>query len=193
MRALESEGVNDVYASGIFRWWHLSRPSPELVAAEDDGWLGTPGVVIDLGCGLGTEVRYLASKGWTALGLDLSTRALTNAAARGTEAWFVRADALVAPVRDRTVDLVLDRGCFHYLAAELRPAYAAEAARVLRPGGRLFLRACLNAAGERNDIEVGTLRGVFEGWGVSCIAEAQLASDTRLMPALLCRLQTPTI
>lgn len=71
--------MSDDYASGTFRWWHLSKPSPELIAAEGEGWLGTPGTVVDFGCGLGTEVHYLAYKGWRALGLDLSTQALRNA------------------------------------------------------------------------------------------------------------------
>lgn len=56
--------MSDDYASGTFRWWHLSKPSPELIAAEGEGWLGTPGTVVDFGCGLGTEVHYLAYKGW---------------------------------------------------------------------------------------------------------------------------------
>jgi hypothetical protein len=45
----------DSYLDGTFRWWHLSAPSPELTAAEADGWLGQPGRPLDAGCGPGTE------------------------------------------------------------------------------------------------------------------------------------------
>jgi hypothetical protein len=30
--------MTDHYADGTCRWWHLSRPSPELLAALGDGW-----------------------------------------------------------------------------------------------------------------------------------------------------------
>jgi hypothetical protein len=66
--------VTDPYLDGVYRWWHLSTPSPELVAAEADGWLGAPGAVVDIGCGLGTEIAYLAAKGCQAVGIDLSVR-----------------------------------------------------------------------------------------------------------------------
>jgi len=35
--------VADEYASGDYRNWHLSVPSPELTAAIDDGWLSMRG------------------------------------------------------------------------------------------------------------------------------------------------------
>jgi hypothetical protein len=35
--------VADEYASGDYRYWHLSVPSPELTAAIDDGWLSVRG------------------------------------------------------------------------------------------------------------------------------------------------------
>jgi hypothetical protein len=46
---------------GVYRWWHLSEPSPELLAAVSDGWLTGKGTAIDIGCGLGIEAAYLAS------------------------------------------------------------------------------------------------------------------------------------
>lgn len=60
-------------ADGVYRWWHLSVPSPELIEAEADGWLGEAGTAVDIGCGLGTEIAHLAAKGWE---VDLSEAAL---------------------------------------------------------------------------------------------------------------------
>jgi hypothetical protein len=102
-----------------------------------------------------------------------------------------RADVLFAPLQDHSVDLVLDRGCFHYLAAGRRPAYSAEAARVLRPRRPLLLRACLSSAGQRNDIDAAALQVAFTGWGLDRLTEAHVPSDTRQMPSLLCRLISP--
>ena len=48
--------MSDHYADGTYRWWHLSTPSPELVQAVADGWLSGPGRVLDVGCGMGSEV-----------------------------------------------------------------------------------------------------------------------------------------
>lgn len=58
---------------------------------------------------------------------------------------FVRGDVLALPFAAGVFDVALDRGCFHYLSPARWPDYAAEAQRVLRPGGRMLLRACLTS------------------------------------------------
>jgi hypothetical protein len=35
--------MDDPYRDGSFRWWHLDRPSPELLEAHDDGCSRLPG------------------------------------------------------------------------------------------------------------------------------------------------------
>ncbi|HTX26967.1 MAG TPA: methyltransferase domain-containing protein [Streptosporangiaceae bacterium] len=183
--------MDDPYADGTFRWWHLERPSPELLAAEADGWLGPAGVAVDLGCGLGAEAGYLAAAGWRAVGVDLSAPALLAAARARDGARFARADVLRLPLREHSADVLLDRGCFHYLAAADRDAYAAQARRALRPGGRLLLRACRTAAGVANDIEPGLIERVFAGWRLDQIAVQDIPSQTRRMPAVVARLRQP--
>lgn len=176
--------LQDPYASGTCRWWHRSEPSPELIAAEAAGLIGEHGVVVDLGCGLGTEVGYLASKGWRGLGVDLSGAALTRARTGEHAASFARADVTSLPLAAGSVDLLIDRGCFHYLGAGGRVAYAREAGRVLRARGRLFLRMCLNSAGKPNGLGEHTIRETFGGWQLADMRRVPLASDTRTMPAL---------
>ena len=158
--------MSDPYVTGVHRWWHLDSPSPELLAAEAAGELGPPGVAVDLGCGLGTEAGDLAGRGWRCLGLDLSEPALGQAAAAHPGAAFARADATALPAGTATVDLLLDRGCFHYLDAAGRDSYASQAARVLRPGGRLLLRMCLASAGQPNGLSETTIRTAFAGWEI---------------------------
>jgi len=51
--------VTDPYLDHVYRWWHLSVPSPELIEAEAESWLGAPGTAVDIGCGAGTELAYL--------------------------------------------------------------------------------------------------------------------------------------
>jgi SAM-dependent methyltransferase len=87
--------------------------------------------------------------------------------------------------------LLLDRGCFHYLPPDGRDGYAAEARRVLRPGGRFLLRACRTAAGVANDLSVPVIERVFAGWSIESITPEDIVSDTRRMPSLTVRLVRP--
>lgn len=81
-----------------------------------------------------------------------------------------------------------DRGCFQYLAARDRAGYAAELRRVLRPGGKLLLRASLRAAGVRNDIHENVILGTFSAWRIERMQGAEIPSDTRTLEVLLARM-----
>ncbi len=190
-RAVTPRELEDAYRSDLFRWWHLSRASPELELALAEHWLAAPSRVLDLGCGLGTEVAALGASGFAAVGVDAARTALVLGRGRSAGRVFVRADVRRLPFLDGAFDAALDRGCFHYLRAEDRPLYQREARRVLKPGGRLLLRACLRSAGVRNDLDEDVLRAVFRGWTLERLERQDLPSDTRTMPALVARLRAP--
>lgn len=184
--------LDQQYKTDTYRVWHFSTLSPELLAALEDGWLEPPGRALDLGCGLGTELAQLARRGVPlTVGVDRSAVALRRARDRHPAVRFVRADVTELPFRGRSFDLALDRGCFHYLPAGLRRRYAAEVLRVLRPGGRFLLRACLYAQGVRNDVTEPLIRRVFADWRVVSVERAAIPSDTRQMIALVTRLERP--
>jgi SAM-dependent methyltransferase len=182
--------VTDHYADRTYRWWHLSGPSPELLQALADSWLPPGGCALDIGCGLGTEAGYLHRLGWRVVGVDLSPVAVAAAAQRNPGPCYLQADLLRLPLRSSTFDTGLDRGCFHYLAPEDRLGYAAELRRVLRPGGKLLLRASLRAAGVRNDIDEQVILAVFAQWRVERLQRTEIPSDTRSLDVLLARLTT---
>ncbi len=122
--------------------WDTGEPLPELVSLVESGRLA-PGRAIDLGCGTGTNVIYLAQHGFDAVGVDIASRAIAKAR-RKAEAAGVRARFLVADVTDLPPDLglfdfALDVGCFHSLKEDDRPAYVRSLARVLKPGGMYLL------------------------------------------------------
>ena len=184
--------LDQQYETDIHRFWHLSTPPPELLSALEDGWLGVPQRVLDLGCGLGSELAHLAQRGVAlTVGIDRSIAALQRARRLHPAVAFVQADVLGLPFAQAGFDVVLDRGCFHYLRAADRPRYAAEVRRVLRPGGRFLLRACLYAQGIRNDLTEPLLRQIFNGWRIVSLQQAQIPSDTRQMVALVTRLERP--
>ncbi|MGH9170298.1 MAG: class I SAM-dependent methyltransferase [Acidimicrobiales bacterium] len=186
-KALET----DHYADGTYRWWHLSDPSPELLHALADGWLPASGHGLDVGCGLGTEGAHLHRIGWSAVGVDLSPVALACAAQVNPGPSYLRADLLCLPLRSSSFEAALDRGCFHYLAPEDRVGYADELSRVLRPGGKLLLRASLRAAGIRNDIDDRVILATFAAWRLDHMQRAKIPSDSRTLEVLLVRLTSP--
>ena len=83
----------------------------------------------------------------------------------------------------------LDRGCLHYLPRDARSRYATEIDRVLRPGGRFLLRACLREAGISNDLDETALRSIFVGWRVRSIVSEEIPTDDRMMQAIVARLE----
>jgi SAM-dependent methyltransferase len=175
-------GVTDHYADGTYRWWHLSRPSPELLQALADSWLPPSGLALDAGCGLGTEAGHLYQLEWRLVGVDLSPTALAAAARCHQGPSYLQADLLRLPLRSSVFDACLDRGCFHYLPASYRARYAAELRRVLRPGGKLLLRASLRAAGVRNDIDEDVILTTFaHGEWNTCSARRSRATPVRSM------------
>jgi demethylmenaquinone methyltransferase/2-methoxy-6-polyprenyl-1,4-benzoquinol methylase len=91
-------------------------------------------LVLDLAAGTGDLCRDLQAAGHRPVGVDLSYGML--AAAR-TDAPLVQADALRLPVADGIADGVT---CGFALRNFVDlPAFAAELARVVRPGGRIAL------------------------------------------------------
>jgi len=129
------------YRSGTPRW-DSPEPQPELAELARGR---PPGRVLDLGCGTGSDVLYLASLGWEAIGVDFAPRAIeiarSRAAASGSSAAFIVGD--VTRLREAGVDgrfdLVLDVGCYHGIPAGRRDAYRAGVAAVTEPGGDLYL------------------------------------------------------
>jgi SAM-dependent methyltransferase len=114
--------------------------------------------------------------------------ALITATAQNPGPAYLRADLRQTPLRSSSIDVCLDRGCFQYLAARDRAGYAAELRRVLRPGGKLLLRASLRAAGVRNDINENVILGTFSAWRIEQVQRAEIPSDTRTLEVLLARM-----
>ncbi len=122
--------------------WDTGIPAPELVRAIANR---PPGRALDLGCGTGTNVRYLAEHGWQATGLDFAPSAIARARRRLRP---LAADLRVADVTrlgdqdfSGPFDLALDMGCFHSLTAEGQRSYALGLERWMKPGGIYLLFA----------------------------------------------------
>lgn len=97
--------------------------------------------VLDVGCGTGAVLELLhgeyPEKRLT--GLDLTPRMIEVARAKQLEnVRFIVGDAEALPFESRSFDAVLCSNSFHHYPHPEK--FFSEAARVLRPGGRLILR-----------------------------------------------------
>ncbi|MFF6772485.1 methyltransferase domain-containing protein [Streptomyces sp. NPDC012637] len=93
--------------------------------------------ILDVGCGTGRAVAELAGRGVRAEGADLAPEALAVARARHPGLTFHHASAGELPFRDGSLDGYRADKLYHELA---EPGHAAaEAHRVLAPGGRILL------------------------------------------------------
>jgi len=99
--------------------------------------------VLDVGCGEGLLVRRLASAGARVVGLDPSAVALERARRAepsGTSTRFVAGTAEALPFPDTSFDTVVFFNSLHHVPLESMDAALAEAARVLRPNGVLYVQ-----------------------------------------------------
>jgi SAM-dependent methyltransferase len=124
--------------------WDSGISPPELLAFLEDRH---PARVIDLGCGTGTNVVTLASRGWKVTGVDFSPRAITKARKRVEQAG-VNADFSVGDVTHLDgitgpFEVALDIGCFHSLSENGKLGYIRQLMRILAPRGYWFLYAFL--------------------------------------------------
>jgi SAM-dependent methyltransferase len=129
----------EAWAKDEIDWGMFSGPESELNTLGDLEGKD----VIELGCGTAYFGAWLAKRGARVVGVDITPAQLDTArrlqGETGLDMEFVEASAEDVPLEDQTFDLaVSEYGASIWCDPEL---WIGEAARLLRPGGRLvFLR-----------------------------------------------------
>jgi arsenite methyltransferase len=132
----------------------LGYPEPELSRVPDAtvasfagvanhwrlGDIELGSVVLDLGCGAGTDLLIAAQHCGRAIGVDMTPAMLERAAASAHEMGLGNVElheSLIEqlPIEDASVDIVISNGVIDLVPD--KDAVFAEIDRVLRPGGRL--------------------------------------------------------
>ena len=99
-------------------------------------WLGPgPGRCLELGCGGGVQLTALVEAGWFAAGIDVSSDQLHVAKQRRGARCLVQGDARITPFRGACFDAVV--GAFIHTDVDDWSGVLSEAARLVRPGGRV--------------------------------------------------------
>lgn len=114
-------------------------------------------VVLDLGCGNGRNVLYFANQyDCSGYGYDFSPEAIRLAEnnlhetkPKNSVIFEERNIGKVLPLADNSIDIILDVTSSNSLSPDERNIYLAEAARVLKPEGYMFVRT-LTRDGDRN-------------------------------------------
>ena len=125
--------------TGSDRVWS-GRPNPRLVEHVADLM---PGMAVDVGCGEGADVVWLAERGWRVTGVDVSGVALERAQQHAGEAGladrtsWLQADLVAGDALPGGADLVSAQ-YLHVPTGVFAAVYAAIASAV-RPGGTLLV------------------------------------------------------
>ena len=107
-----------------------------------DGWRIPPGQrLLDIGCGAGQSAIPAARQGHRVTGIDIAENLIDHARARaradGLDAEFQVGDAEALPYEDNSFDVVISM--IGAMFAPRPDRVAQEVARVLRPGGTLYM------------------------------------------------------
>jgi SAM-dependent methyltransferase len=121
--------------------WSIGEPQPELAALIAQGKFH--GDVLDVGCGEAAIDLYLAERGFTTVGLDLSPTAIelarAEAAHRGlSNASFDVADISAFTGYDGRFGTIVDSTLFHSIPVEAREGYQQSIVRAAAPGASYF-------------------------------------------------------
>jgi SAM-dependent methyltransferase len=93
--------------------------------------------VLDIGTGEGQIARILQARGAAVIGIDVAAAQIAEARKRGRGPCFLRGAAHGLPFDDESFDAAI--ACLVFEHIDELDAAIAEAARVLRPGGRFAL------------------------------------------------------
>jgi 2-heptyl-1-hydroxyquinolin-4(1H)-one methyltransferase len=173
------------FGEGVRPPWSLGQPQPELAALIDAGQFH--GDVLDVGCGEAAISLYLAQRGYTVVGLDLSPTAVElarhEAAARGlTNVSFQVADIgsfeQYPTGSEGRFGTIVDSTLFHSIPMHAREGYQQAIVRGAAPAASYFVLAFDKAAipdGPVNAVTAAELQSVVgKHWLIDEIRPARV-------------------
>lgn len=137
------------YAEGSDEW--TADPAMRCFPALVQGRLKLPPhtKVLDIGCGAGHDVEYLAQVFDSVTGIDLLGHPNWNIIeqANGSRATLLPTD-LLSYVGSHSFDLVLDNGCFHHQHVTSSGTYLQRVGELMSAGGHFVISTFKNPTKE---------------------------------------------
>ena len=119
--------------------WNRGAPSPPLVQWADQHVDLLQGRMVVIGCGVGHDVAYLASKGLEVHGLDIAPTAINMAQQSypgiPVERWHCADLFSLPPDLRHRFDVVIEHTCLSGMPPELRQSYVQGVLNLLKPEG----------------------------------------------------------
>jgi SAM-dependent methyltransferase len=170
---------HDASTANFDAWKDSYRDEVQKVVAFSEPGRQT---ILDIGCGVGVTDRYLVGRFGRVVGVDVFDGVLERAAAANPDADYRLYDGHTLPLDDGSVDVAFAICVVHHVPPPHWERFAAEMARVVRPGG-------IAAVFEHNPVNPLTRRVVS-----NCVFDedavllrrsraARLLRDAGLMPA----------
>ena len=138
IKAHADQRFRSEYDYALFEYYR----SAKVIAFLERAGVTIRGRVLDAGCGGGGMPLSLAEEAGSAIGIDPILRfdraGITLGRERGVRnLHFALADGMALPFRDDAFDVVLSHAVIEHVADA--PLYLRECARVLAPGGHMYL------------------------------------------------------
>jgi cyclopropane fatty-acyl-phospholipid synthase-like methyltransferase len=157
--------------------WDIGKPQEHFLAVAHR----VKGPVLDAGCGTGEHAMFFAARGLRVVGIDFVDeairRARRKAAERGLAVEFLVKDALTLADGSERFATALDCGLFHVFSDADRRRYAQGLARVLEPGGLLFMMCFSDAEpgteGPRRVSRQELYDTFADGWEIESVQPAR--------------------
>jgi SAM-dependent methyltransferase len=143
-RFLVETRIREADARDGYREWSVSydEPGNPIIALEQPALWSlldsvAPGRALDAACGTGRHAEHLVALGHTVVGVDITAEMLERARINVPAASFTHGDLLAIPATDDEFDVIVCGLALSHLV-DLDGAVR-ELARVLHPGGHMFL------------------------------------------------------
>lgn len=95
--------------------------------------------ILDVGCGVGKDCKYVEQKGFEAIGIDLSEGMLEIAKEKYPNGKFKIMDMTDISYPDNSFDGIISNCSLFHIPTELLPKTLESLKRVLKPNGKLLL------------------------------------------------------
>ncbi|MCX2930530.1 class I SAM-dependent methyltransferase [Mycobacterium sp. CVI_P3] len=165
--------------------WSIDEPQPEIAALIEQGRFH--GDILDAGCGEAAVSLYLAERGFTTVGLDLSPAAIELARAEAARRGIANASFDVADISafdgyDGRFGTIVDSTLFHSMPVEARAGYQRSIVRAAAPGASYFVlvfdAGAMPANGPAHPVTAEELRAAVEPfWVIDEIRPARIHAN----------------